>query len=119
MGEVFKDSLSEAIRLQPGMTAERSQLVGLVANYLDDAAAFAGGNVELRLGLAQAYLWLGDLRGYPDEPNLGDHTGALEMYNRARGLVESQAVDPRAGQLIASLESHASAVRQANTDGSH
>jgi serine/threonine protein kinase len=111
LGKVFKDSLSEAIRLRPGMTTERRQLVDMVADYLSAASIFATDDPKLRKAIAEAYLWLGDIRGYPDNPNLGDESGALEMYVQARNLLAPQAADPSVGQLLASVESHANAVR--------
>ena len=114
MGQIFRDSLSEAIRLLPGMTAERNQLLTQAASYLDGAAQVAGRDPASRVALGQAYLVLGDLRGYPQAPNLNDRTGALALYERARGLLESQAGDPGVGRLIGQVESHVQAVHPAH-----
>jgi tetratricopeptide (TPR) repeat protein len=45
-------------------------------------------NVQAQQSLAISYLHLGDLAGYPDQPNLGDPHGARRHYQEAQHLLQ-------------------------------
>lgn len=71
--------------------------------YLDSLARDARSDVALQLELASAYMRLGDIQGNPNRANLGDTTGALESYNKARTILrEVLKTAPR--HRLASLE---------------
>ncbi len=75
--------IDHAIRVIPGSTAVRKQLVSLVLKHLDRAAKDASGDPQLALDLAAAYTRLGELQGNGYQPNLGDVPGALTSLDKA------------------------------------
>jgi tetratricopeptide (TPR) repeat protein len=78
--------LHAQIERQPGSTQTRLQITKSTLEYLAGAAREAGKNQEVRSTLAKAYLATGDIQGYPDDPNLGDSSGALSSYREAEKL---------------------------------
>jgi tetratricopeptide (TPR) repeat protein len=80
--------LHDAIAPLPGSTAARELLVRRALVYLDNLAAEASDNVELRTELAGAYLKIGDVQGLPYRANLGDTAGAMTSYRKALRIAE-------------------------------
>lgn len=94
----------DAIARLPGSTALRERLVkdGLV--YLDSLAQESSEDPSLQRELAAAYLKVGDVQGDPTAPSLGNTTGALTSYRRARdiaaALVTSDPTDLESTRLL-------------------
>jgi eukaryotic-like serine/threonine-protein kinase len=88
--------LHAQIERQPGSTATRMRVTQSTLAYLANLARDAGDNREVRSTLAKAYLAIGDIQGYPDDPNLGDSTGALSSYETAEKFFEPLDHIPRA-----------------------
>jgi serine/threonine protein kinase len=114
--QVIQDSLPafvESVRLKPGMTPERKDLVAQTASYLDTVRESAGMDPVLLRQVGAGYLALGDLRGYSGQPNLGDRAGAIDMYSKARLLFNTTLAylpsDGEAKQLLEILDKHAAA----------
>jgi eukaryotic-like serine/threonine-protein kinase len=78
--------LHAQIERQPGSMETRLRITKSTLAYLAGLASEAGNNQEVRSTLAKAYLATGDVQGYPDDPNLGDSTGALSSYQAAEKL---------------------------------
>ena len=100
--------LHDAIEPLPGSTAARELLVRRALVYLDNLAAEAEDNVELRNELAGAYLKIGDVQGLPYRANLGDTAGALTSYRK--GLQIAEGTDSAA--LVADLHDRVGLVEQ-------
>jgi non-specific serine/threonine protein kinase/serine/threonine-protein kinase len=84
----FLFEVHDAIQDLPGATPARRLLVKKALEYLDRLASEAGGDTDLLAELAVAYMRVGDVQGYPSNPNLGDGAGAAASYKRARELAE-------------------------------
>jgi serine/threonine protein kinase len=87
----YHTSLSESVRLWPGMTPERRELVDRTTQILLQAEPLLTPDRALREQLAFAWLWLADVRGNPDEPNLHDHAGAIESIHHSQRLAAALA----------------------------
>ena len=68
-----------------GSTEAREILVKRALEYLDSLAADAN-DPELQSELASAYEKVGDVKGNPDNPNLGDLQGGRESYEKAHKI---------------------------------
>src|SRR5204863_3670734 len=55
----------------------------------DGVSKEAGDNSALLLELAEAYLKVGDVQGNHNNANLGNTTGALQSYRKAKALAEA------------------------------
>ena len=115
--EVVQDYLpafAESIRIKPGMTPRRRDLVTQAAAYLDSARDSAAGDPAVMRQVAAGYLALGDIRGYPGQPNLRDRDGAAEMYSKARLLLNTALAylpqDGVAKQILETVNKHAAAL---------
>ncbi len=111
VGESFKTSFTESLRLKAGMTRERDVLVTRGESYVDKLLNIPGAN-RFRGELAAAYLLFGDLRGYPGRPNLGDKAGALRLYERARQIAAQDQSDVLAQEILRLAGEHESRARQ-------
>lgn len=78
--------ITPKIEQLPGTTEAREILVKRASEYLDSLANESQDDIDLRGELAAAYEKVGDLQGYPDKPNLGDLSGAIESYDKAYQL---------------------------------
>ncbi|MGZ5024290.1 MAG: protein kinase domain-containing protein [Chthoniobacterales bacterium] len=85
----------DAIENLPGSTPARRLIVGRALKYLDDLAQEAGGDRQLQLELADAYLKVGDVQGKPYTANLGDTSGAVRSYENAIRIAEPLAARER------------------------
>jgi len=104
--------LHDAIAPLPGSTAARELLVRRALVYLDNLAAEASDNVELRTELAGAYLKIGDVQGLPYRANLGDTAGAMTSYRKALQTVCPEEDDCPATTLVADLHDRIGFVEQ-------
>jgi tetratricopeptide (TPR) repeat protein/tRNA A-37 threonylcarbamoyl transferase component Bud32 len=86
--------LHNQVERQPGSTETRLRITKSTLAYLAGLSNEAGNNQEVRSTLAKAYLATGDIQGYPDDPNLGDSTGALSSYQAALKLFGPDDVVP-------------------------
>jgi eukaryotic-like serine/threonine-protein kinase len=69
-----------------GSTEAREALVTRALQYLDSLARESGDDPQLQSELAAAYEKVGDLQGAPRRANLGDFSGAIESYGKARDV---------------------------------
>ncbi len=90
LAAVYKDSFGESLRLLPGWTPRRDELLGRAEAFLS-SVGLARGNA-LNREIAAGYVLLADLRGYPRQPNLGDKAGALRLYEKAKRLSDDAAL---------------------------
>ncbi len=81
--------LHDSIKDLPGSTPARKLLVDRALQYLDSLSREAGGDRALQQELAQAYEKVGDVQGNPYYANLGNTSGAIESYGKARTILES------------------------------
>jgi non-specific serine/threonine protein kinase/serine/threonine-protein kinase len=111
VGESFKTTFTESLRLKPGMTPEREVLVKRGESYVDKLLQIPGAE-RFRGEIAAAYLLFGDVRGYPGRPNLGDRNGALRLYERARQIAAQDQRDVLAQEILRIAGEHESRTRQ-------
>jgi eukaryotic-like serine/threonine-protein kinase len=111
LADAYRTSFPEAVRLWPGMTTQRRNLLDNAERYLRDAEPFIGKDPQSREQLARAWLWLADLQGNPQTINLHDRAGASSSIQEAQQILrESQGTSPQlleqirtaAGQIEAS-----------------
>jgi len=86
LAAVYKESFEESLRLLPGWTPRRDELLGRAEAFLVGVGQATGN--ALNREIAAGYILLADLRGYPRQPNLGDKQGALRLYEKAKRLTE-------------------------------
>jgi eukaryotic-like serine/threonine-protein kinase len=99
--------LYDSIKDLPGSTAARKLLVDRALQYLDSLSREAGGDRALQQELANAYEKVGDVQGNPYYANLGNTSGAIESYGKARMILESLLkTDPDNASLKWSLGSN-------------
>ncbi len=70
-----------------GSVEARQALVQRAQEYLDSLASESGSDPALQTELAAAYVKVGELRGDPLRPNLGDFAGAVASYEKANGIL--------------------------------
>ena len=92
--------LHDSIEALPGSTSARKLLVQRSLEYLRSLEASSGRDLRLKWELAEAYKRIADAQGNPARANLGDSAGALDSYDRARGLLR-QILAADAGNLPA------------------
>lgn len=88
LANTFLFEFHDKIQSLPGSTAAREMVVKTALEYLDSLAKEADGDVSLQNELAAAYLRVGDVQGFPRQPNLGQKDAALESYRRSLALSE-------------------------------
>lgn len=81
----------------PGSIPARKTLIATTLGFLEKLSKEAGGNVQLRIALAKAYLRLGDLQGDPDAANMGDKEDSLASYRAGLALLDGMALSRAAG----------------------
>jgi tetratricopeptide (TPR) repeat protein/predicted Ser/Thr protein kinase len=79
--------IHDAIADLPGSTAARKLLIARSLQYLNALEQDRGNDPALMLDLAQSYKKIGDAIGNAGAANLGDRSGALESYQKARELL--------------------------------
>jgi len=72
-----------------GATEARQLLIQRALQYLDGLSRESAGDPGLQREIAQSYLKLGDVLGYPNDANLGDREGALGSYKKALAILDS------------------------------
>lgn len=85
----FLFEFHDAIRDLPGSTPARELVVKRAVEYLDSLAREASDDRSLQHELAMAYERVGDIQGYPYNPNIGDAAGALESYRKSLAIREA------------------------------
>ncbi|MEE9155926.1 MAG: tetratricopeptide repeat protein, partial [Gemmatimonadota bacterium] len=89
LAHTFMFDFHDKIETLDGSIPARKLLVTTALEYLDGLAKEAGDNIALKRELASAYERVGDIRGGPWSPSLGDTVGALENYRTALALREA------------------------------
>ena len=107
----YGDSLQRSIKLKPGATPERTQLITGGTAYLDEVRNSCGNDPAVLKAVAQAYITLGDIDGYPKQANLGDRANALQLYDKAQSVLNSLPQDDDTRQLLQTAREHADATR--------
>ncbi|MEW6207241.1 MAG: protein kinase [Acidobacteriota bacterium] len=85
----FLFEFHDLIRDLPGSTPARELVVTRAVEYLDSLAREASDDLSLQRELAAAYERVGDIQGYPYNPNIGDATGAMESYKKSLAIREA------------------------------
>ena len=99
--EDYRTSFSEAVRLWPGMTTERRNLLDQADIYLRQAEPFAASDAA-REQLALAWLWIAKIQGDPKVPNLHDRSGASVSIRHAERVIGTD-TSARAQQLLRNI----------------
>jgi len=79
----------DAIAKVAGSTQAREVLVEKAEDYLSRLDADPEAPLELKREIAHAWMRIGDVRGLPSQPNLGDTEAALASYDRAETAVNA------------------------------
>jgi len=88
--------IHDAIQNLNGATPARRLIVSTAVEYLDRLTKEAAGDTSLQAELADGYLKVGDVQGYPYRANLGDVAGALDSYHKSRLIAEGIVrIDPQ------------------------
>jgi non-specific serine/threonine protein kinase/serine/threonine-protein kinase len=82
----------DSVSALPASLATRRLVANHAQKYLDSLAQEAADDSGLVRDLAESFQRLGDVRGSPYAPNLGDTSGALESYRKAQALLEREAL---------------------------
>ena len=109
LAETYRTSFSEAVRLWPGMTRNRRDMLDQTDRYLHEAEPFVGQDPKASEQLASAWLWLANLQGNPQTVNLHDRGAAEGSINEARRILEKSpgvpaAVQKRVEQAASQIE---------------
>lgn len=89
LAEAYRTSFPESVRLWPGMTRARRDLLDQTDRYLHQAEPFVKQYPEAPEQLASAWLWLANVEGNPQAINLHDRKGATNSINEAKRLLQS------------------------------
>jgi serine/threonine protein kinase len=104
--------LKRSIRARPGLTPQRSELLAQSEQYLDLVRSTSGNDAAIQTELARGYLALGDLKGYPQQANLGDRAGSLAMYEKAQAVLRPLPQRGDVSSLLETVKQHAAAVER-------
>ena len=91
LANAYRTSFSESVRLWPGMTPTRRNLLDQADQYLRQAEPLVNGDPSSPEGLATAWLWLANIEGNPQTINLHDVSGAKASIGEARRLIDNDA----------------------------
>jgi serine/threonine protein kinase len=83
--DTYQTSFPQSIRVWPGMTKTRSQLLQETKSYLNNVKPYVGDHPEQ---LAEAWLWMANIEGNPRNQNLRQHDAALTSIEEAERLAE-------------------------------
>jgi serine/threonine protein kinase len=104
LSDAYSKYFSEAIRVWPGMTPERNELINQTTAYLSEAQQKFGDNPEALRQLILAWLQLAEIEGKPGVPNLGDRDLARQSLQQASNNLPK--LDPSTVQdLVSRLSS--------------
>ncbi|MEO8078532.1 MAG: hypothetical protein ABI818_19560, partial [Acidobacteriota bacterium] len=110
----FLFEFHDAIENLPGSTKARELVVRRATEYLDSLASESANDASLQRELAAAYDKVGDVRGLPNFPNLGDTAGALVSHRHAlelrRPLAAAGPEDVSLQRDLILTESHLSSI---------
>lgn len=81
-------ALDDTIRVLPGATKARQEIVAMSQSYLEGLGAEARGDRALALEVAEAYTHLALIEGVPTESNLGRYAQAEESLKKAALLLQ-------------------------------
>ncbi len=85
----------------PGSLEARKKLVETALAYLDGLAAEQSDDIQLQNELSEAYLRIGQVRGYGSKANLGDRAGAMECFQKALAIrVAALAAHPDSAKTL-------------------
>ena len=96
--------VDDRIQNLAGATKAREWAVRTALEYLDNLSRDSGDDPSLLSELAEAYLKVGDVQGYPGMANLGHPNEALGSYRKALAIVERLPAsdrDPSVQRLLA------------------
>ncbi len=88
LAEAYRTSFSESVRLWPGMTPARRKLLQQAQDYLRQATPVAAHDPKAREELARAWMYLANIQGNPQTPNLHDRAGAISSIKQASDLLD-------------------------------
>jgi len=111
VADAYRGPFREALRLSPGATPEREDLMIRAERYLGRVGELFGRSMGLQREIAAGYLVLGRLRGDPGHPNLGDRDGAARLYRQARELAAQADDDQLTRDLLRLISEHESRLR--------
>jgi serine/threonine protein kinase len=92
LAEAYRTSFSESVRLWPGMTRNRRELLDKTDHYLHEAEPFVSHDPKASEQLAAAWMGLANLQGNPQTVNLHDRAGAAASINEAKRLLDKSSV---------------------------
>jgi hypothetical protein len=92
LAEAYRTSFPEAVRLWPGMTHSRQDLLDRTDQYLRQVEPYVSHDPQASEQLASAWLWLANLQGNPQTINLHDRAAATASINQASRLLEKSPV---------------------------
>jgi serine/threonine-protein kinase len=90
--DAYRTSFPEAVRLWPGVTRSRQDLIGHTDQYLREVEPYVIHDPQASEQLASAWLWLANLQGNPQTINLHDRAGATASINQATRLLEKSGI---------------------------
>jgi len=105
LADVYQTSFPEAVRLWPGMTHSRQELLDRTDQYLRQVEPYVSHDPQASEQLARAWLWLANLQGNPQTINLHDRQGAAVSINQAARLLEKSPLVP--GTLLQQVKTSA------------
>jgi serine/threonine protein kinase len=97
LAHAYRTEFTDSVRIWPGLTRNRRELLDQTSSYLERAETLASRSEAGRTELAEAWLWVANLEGNPQKVNLHDHAGALASIHEAERLVHSVPGGPAAG----------------------
>ena len=86
LSNAFLFEIAPKIERLEGSTEAREALITRALEYLDSLASESDDDPQLQSELAAAYEKVGDLQGAPRRANLGDFSGAIASYEKARDV---------------------------------
>jgi serine/threonine-protein kinase len=92
LAETYRTSFSEAVRIWPGMTNSRRNLLDQADRYLREAEPLVSHDPKASEQLATAWMGLANLQGNPQTVNLHDSAGAENSINEAKRLLEKSSI---------------------------
>jgi len=90
--------LDEVIRVLPGSTQARHEIVAVTKEYLEALAPEARGDPDLAMEIGLAYAALAKAQGVPGQQNLGQYALADESLRKAESFLEPVRADSSRNQ---------------------
>jgi len=92
--DAYRSSFSDAVRVWPGMTRSRQDLLDQSGRYLQDVEHFVGQDARAPGQLAAAWLGLANVEGNPKTINLNDRIRARYSIGQAQRLIATSPAVP-------------------------